>query len=139
MLLKNIALGLVERFSGLDRFPASDRGLDELVKAMIEAPDHHVAERFVAHWLKTRKFCPKPCDIHQEFEPLRKPRYQDFKALPPLAPGQEPAPAEYFCNQCEDSGWYIVTMAQKISETGQNYTAAKRCSHPPSATGKRKR
>jgi len=137
MLLRNVAIELVDRLFGLDKFPKTEAAVDELVKAMIRAENFATARDFVENWLENNRKAPYPCDIYQALDPRREvyDMRRAFENFPPLPLGQDAPPPEYFCNQCEDSGWYIVPMRQRIPETGEPYMGAKKCPHPVSYRG----
>ena len=42
--------------------------------------------------------------------------------------------ARYACNQCKDTGWYIVRSGKKTHE-GVPYEGAKKCHHPAECRG----
>lgn len=135
-MLKDYASTLVARFSDLDKFPITDAGQDELIKAMMEAPTVDRGKRFVDDWLRDHRKAPKPADIYQALKPAKMRKlYADFEPLPMPAPGEDYPPPEYFCNQCGDTGWYIIQLPQKTADSGVNYTAAKRCPHPVDQRG----
>lgn len=140
MLLKDYASKLVQRFDGLDKFPGSNAAVDELIKAMMEAPHIDAAKHFVDDWLRDHRRAPLPCDLYQAFKPTKMRKlYENFPSIPPFEPGQAIPPPEYFCNQCGDTGWYIVQLPQKTADSGVHYTAAKRCPHPLSERGSKER
>jgi hypothetical protein len=78
-----------------------------------------------------------PCDIYQSLDTPGR-TLSTFRSYPKPEPGKEVPPPEFFCNQCQDTGWYIVNLKQEIPGLpGQHYTGAKRCTHPGDSKGTR--
>lgn len=127
-----VAEELVMRFSGLKRFPRSEKSREELILAMRTAKDLESGVQFVTHWMKWSKDTPYPVDIYQHFLPGRELKH--VKDIPFQLPDGNWAPARYHCNLCEDTGFYIIKTGQ-ISFDGLEYTAAKKCPHPAAEKG----
>ena len=134
-----VALELILRFKILEKYPKTDDGEKALVKALQLAETKFLAERFVNSWIRNSKRCPMPCDIYQSLDQSGK-VVSTTQSYPKIPKGQEIPPPEYYCNQCEDSGWYIVKLPQELADfPGQHYTGAKRCPHPADRRGTRTR
>src|SRR5262249_49772036 len=119
-LLPNIGRSFVERFSGLAKYPRTDAGVDELVRAMCTASDAQAAERWVTDWVKENKSAPMPADIYRAFE-----LQGGFQSTRQIADGMrlengDWAPPKYKCNLCADSGWY-TRPGTKTNRAGIRY------------------
>lgn len=127
---------LILRFKILEKFPKTDEGVKALVDALLTVASPVKAERLVESWIKNNRRAPMPCDVYDAIGRASEPMRHASALLPPLPRGQEPPPLEYRCNQCEDTGWYIITTNRPIPDLpGEFYTAAKRCPHPLEARG----
>lgn len=131
---------LVIKFKILEKYPKTAEGELALMEALSAADTKVQAEQFVNGWIRGNKRCPMPCDIYQALDtPGRRHagRYSVHYGGFPAIPAGAPIPAaEYHCDQCQDSGWFIVPTKKAIPDRpGQFYTAAKRCPHPPDRRG----
>lgn len=57
---------LVERLRVLDRFPAYERGPDELILAVMAAANGDVAALVINNFIDYQKECPKPSEIRKQ-------------------------------------------------------------------------
>jgi hypothetical protein len=99
----------VGRLSGLDKYPAIPVGQHELRRALrrISETDRKFIERLIGEIIDTRTVCPKPLELTEEAERLRRPQYK------PLG---NPA-----CAVCNGSGWESLT--RRVRPGGHEYEA----------------
>lgn len=140
MLTYEQAAALVRRWKILDKYPKLDDGERRLIEALRKAPKLETAETWVEEWIKRNKRCPAVSEVYEEYEYRSNPLTHAANYLPPLPPGVEPPPPEYYCDQCEDQGFYIVKTNRPVPDCpGLYYEAAKKCPHPPERRGLRAR
>lgn len=137
MITYEQASTLIRKFKVLPKYP-NDEGEARLIKALQAASEFKYAAKWVEDWINHNRKCPMPCDVFEQFQ------YrggsggldQAQKFLKPLAPGEAVPPPDYYCNQCEDTGFFIVRTDVPMPDAPNwYYEAAKRCTHPPTMRG----
>jgi len=100
--------------SGLDKFPLVPAGQKELRHALrrISDTDRKFIERLISEAVDTRTVCPKPLELLQEAERLRRP------TVKPLGDPD--------CKICHGSGWESFT--KRVITGGREYDAD--CARP---------
>lgn len=135
-LEKEPALDLVRKWKILEKYPTSDAGEEALAEALAKMSPP-IASQYVLNWIRENRKCPMPVDIYSHLGRSQKPARVQISDFPPIPKGEAIPPPEFSCNQCEDTGWYIIELPQRSADTNIPYTATKRCYHPAEHRGKR--
>jgi len=73
MISRELATMEVQRLSGLDYFPRTTEGVNELVGAIREAQNELQAHATITEFSQGERECPKPADINRVLQQLKKP------------------------------------------------------------------
>jgi hypothetical protein len=93
------AIRQMNRLSRLRNFPGDQDSYEDLVAALMTAPNDDAAEEFAMGSIRDCEFAPRPYDVCQRCGPRKAVEYW------------QPPPKEPKCKICGDTGFEIVERA----------------------------